>query len=51
MIKQINKAIGANGIVAEECKKAVKIFGNRIFDMLTSSVQIEEPPILVTKFK
>lgn len=38
MINRINQAIGAAGLVNEECKKAVKHFGNQIFDMLAGTV-------------
>ncbi|PWA73779.1 aspartic peptidase A1 family, Saposin-like protein [Artemisia annua] len=38
VINQIIQAIGADGLVNEECKKAVKHFGNQIFDMLAGTI-------------
>lgn len=38
VINEINRAIGAAGFINEECKKAVKVFGNRVFDMLAAQV-------------
>ncbi|XP_076934416.1 aspartic proteinase A1-like [Bidens hawaiensis] len=34
VIAEINRAIGVAGVVKEECKKAVKYFGARVFDQL-----------------
>ncbi|KAI3795724.1 hypothetical protein L1987_38381 [Smallanthus sonchifolius] len=38
VINQINLAIGAAGILNDECQKAVKYFGKRVFDTMASSL-------------
>lgn len=37
---QINKAIGAEGVVSLECKTVVSQYGNQIWDYLVSEVCI-----------
>ncbi|XP_071706514.1 aspartic proteinase A1-like [Rutidosis leptorrhynchoides] len=38
VINEINRVIGAANFVSEECKKAVKVFGDRVFDLLAGQV-------------
>jgi phytepsin len=40
VITQINNAIGASGIVSEECKTVVAQYGKIILEMLVAQVSI-----------
>lgn len=40
---EINHAIGAEGIVSQECKEVVSQYGNMIWDLLISRVGFLHP--------
>ena len=40
MITQINHAIGASGIISEECKTMVSQYGKIVLEMLVAQVSI-----------
>ncbi|KAK9051804.1 hypothetical protein SSX86_028432 [Deinandra increscens subsp. villosa] len=39
VINQINRDIGAAGVINDECQKAVQYFGKHVFDLLAQTVQ------------
>lgn len=40
MIAMINKAIGASGVVSQQCKTVVDQYGQTILDLLLAKVRI-----------